>query len=109
MDKTDTPERVIVPVTNFSLNFSLSINKHERGDLDRYMLQPCRRLKQGCFETIQQAALLIILQTLSLDIYDKDCLPMYSIIVKKRLLLGYGQPLIHCASVYFAKFHVSSN
>lgn len=72
------------------------------------MLHPCRGVKQQCFESFQQAALLIILQTLSLDVYDKDHLPMYSIIIK-RLLLGYGQPLIHCASVCFAKFHVSSN
>lgn len=39
-----------------------------------YMLQLCRGVKQGCFEYIQQAALLIILHSHSLLLskYDKD-------------------------------------
>lgn len=39
-----------------------------------YMLQLCRGVKEGCFEYIQPAALLIILhsQTLLLSKYDKD-------------------------------------
>lgn len=108
MDKTETPERVNIPKISQKFQPHASINKHEPEDLDAYTLHPFRGVKQRCFESIQQAALLIILQTLSLYVYDKDHLPIYSIIIK-RLLLGSGQPLIHCASVSFFKFHVSSN
>lgn len=64
-----------------------------------HMLHPCRGVKQQWFESIPQTALLIVLQTLSLDAYHKDHLPVYSIIIK-RLLLGYGQTHTLCQCLF---------